>query len=65
MSGVDSRIAINRTGAQRLLGSGDMIYADINNEKGTHAQAAYVTDAEIDRVIQFCKAQWEYTPESE
>ena len=63
MSGVDSRIAINRTGAQRLLGSGDMIYADINSGTGTHAQAAYVTEADIDRVIRFCRSQWEYAPD--
>ncbi len=63
MSGVDSRIAINRTGAQRLLGSGDMIYADVNSGKGTHAQAALVTDEEIDRVIRFCNSQLEYQPE--
>ena len=60
MSGVESRIAINQTGAQRLLGEGDMIYADINSEKGTHAQAALITDAEIDRVIRFCNSQLEY-----
>ena len=65
MSGVDSRIAINRTGAQRLLGSGDMIYADINSGKGTHAQAALVTDEEIDRVIRFCNSQLEYRPDDE
>lgn len=63
MSGVDSRIAINRTGAQKLLGSGDMIYANINSQKGTHAQAAFVLDSDIDHVIQFCKTQWEYSPE--
>lgn len=57
MSGADSKIAINRTGAQRLLGEGDMIYADIRSEKGTHAQAALITDAEIDRVIRFCQEQ--------
>ena len=60
MSGVESRIAINQTGAQRLLGEGDMIYADINREKGTHAQAALITDAEIDRVIRFCNGQLEF-----
>lgn len=60
MSGVDSKIAINRTGAQRLLGEGDMIYANINSEQGTHAQAALVTDAEIDRVIKFCNGQIEF-----
>ena len=64
MSGVDSKIAINRTGAQRLLGSGDMIYADVNSEKGTHAQAAYVTDSDIDKIISHCKKQWEYIPEN-
>jgi S-DNA-T family DNA segregation ATPase FtsK/SpoIIIE len=60
MSGVESRIAINQTGAQRLLGEGDMIYADINSEKGTHAQAALITDAEIDRVIRFCNGQMDF-----
>ena len=60
MSGVESKIAINRTGAQRLLGEGDMIYADITSEKGTHAQAALITDAEIDRVIRFCNSQLDY-----
>jgi len=57
MTGVDSKIAINRTGAQRLLGEGDMIYANINSEKGTHAQAALITDAEIDQIIKFCNSQ--------
>ena len=60
MSGVESRIAINRTGAQRLLGSGDMIFADINRETGSHGQAALITDAEIDRVIKFCNSQIEF-----
>ncbi len=60
MSGVESKIAINRTGAQRLLGEGDMIYADITSEKGTHAQAALITDAEIDRVLRFCNSQLDY-----
>ena len=60
MSGVESKIAINRTGAQRLLGSGDMIFADINQEKGSHGQAALITDAEIDRVIRFCNSQIEF-----
>ena len=60
MSGVESKIAINRTGAQRLLGSGDMIFADINREEGSHGQAALITDAEIDRVIKFCNSQLEF-----
>ena len=42
-----------------------MIHADINSEKGTHAQAALITDAEIDRVIRFCNSQWEYGTEEE
>ena len=62
---VDSRIAINRTGAQRLLGEGDMIYADISSGEGTHAQAALITDAEIDSVIRFCNGQIAYGSEQE
>ena len=65
MSGVDSRIAINRTGAQRLLGEGDMIYADVKEETGTHAQSALITDREIDRVIRFCNSQLEYGTEEQ
>ena len=60
MSGVESKIAINRTGAQRLLGSGDMIVADITQKTGSHGQAALITDAEIDRVIKLCNSQIEY-----
>lgn len=64
-TGTDSKIAINRTGAQRLLGSGDMIYVDTSSEKGTHAQAAYITDKEIDSVIKACNSQWEYRADDE
>lgn len=64
-TGVDSKIAINRTGAQRLLGEGDMIYADINSEQGTHAQAALITDEEIDRVIKYCNEQIDFGVEEE
>ena len=64
-SGTDSRIAISRTGAQRLLGEGDMIYADLKNETGTHAQAALITDEEIDRIIQFCNGQIDFGAEEQ
>jgi len=60
MSGLESRIAINRTGAQRLLGAGDMIIADVSRGTGSHGQAALITDAEIDRVIRYCNSQIEF-----
>ena len=53
MSGVDSKIAINRTGAQRLLGEGDMIFTRNRSDEGIHAQAAYVTEQEINKVVAF------------
>lgn len=62
-SDIDSRIAINQTGAQRLGGIGDCIYTDINSEGLIHAQAAYVTDFDIGRVVRFCQKQWEYSPD--
>lgn len=62
-SDIDSRIAINQTGAQRLGGIGDCIYTDINSEGLIHAQAAYVTDFDIGRVVKKCQEQWAYSPE--
>ncbi len=49
----ESRIALNRTGAERLLGAGDMIFTKNTGDVGVHAQAAYVSEMEINRVVEF------------
>jgi S-DNA-T family DNA segregation ATPase FtsK/SpoIIIE len=50
-SGIDSRVILDTTGAESLLGRGDMLF--LNPEVGNpiRAQGIYVTDMEIERVI--------------
>ncbi|MFN2119855.1 MAG: DNA translocase FtsK [Anaerolineales bacterium] len=52
-SGVDSRVVLDMTGAETLLGRGDMLF--LNPEVGNplRAQGALVTDMEIERLIDF------------
>ena len=52
----ESKTIIDRTGAERLLGSGDMLYSSAVNSFPVHAQAAYVSEGEIDSVIAYVKA---------
>ena len=51
----ESKIILNRTGAERLLGQGDMIFTRNDSGDGIHAQAAYVSDEEINKVIGFLR----------
>ena len=52
-SGVDSRVILDVTGAETLLGRGDMLF--LNPEMGNplRAQGALVTDMEIERLIDY------------
>jgi S-DNA-T family DNA segregation ATPase FtsK/SpoIIIE len=52
-SGVDSRVILDTGGAETLLGRGDMLF--LNPEVGSpiRAQGVMVTDAEIERIIDF------------
>ena len=53
----ESKIVLNRTGAERLLGQGDMIFTRNDSGEGIHAQAAYVSDDEINQVIKFLQKE--------
>ncbi|HEY3475636.1 MAG TPA: DNA translocase FtsK [Anaerolineales bacterium] len=59
-SGVDSRVILDTTGADSLLGRGDMLF--LNPEVGTpiRAQGVMITDMEIERLI----AHWQKTVEA-
>ena len=52
-SGIDSRVILDSTGAETLLGHGDMLF--LNPEVGNpiRAQGVWVTDQEIERIITF------------
>ena len=52
-SGIDSRVILDSTGAESLLGRGDMLF--LNPEVGNpiRAQGVWVTDQEVERIIAF------------
>ncbi|OLC21123.1 MAG: hypothetical protein AUH33_02430 [Chloroflexi bacterium 13_1_40CM_68_21] len=56
-SAVDSRTIIDMTGAEKLLGRGDMLWMAPDSAKPVRAQGAFVSDAEIDVVIRHWKQQ--------
>lgn len=52
----ESKTILDRTGAERLLGNGDMLFSSADAAVPIHAQAAYITGEEVDRVVEnICK----------
>lgn len=51
-SGTDSRIILDSTGAEKLLGKGDMLYHPIGASQNLRVQCALVTDKEVERIKQ-------------
>jgi S-DNA-T family DNA segregation ATPase FtsK/SpoIIIE len=64
-SGVDSRTILDTTGAEDLLGRGDMLYQPIDAPRAVRLQGVLVTDPEIEGVARHWKAQGpaQYRPE--
>jgi S-DNA-T family DNA segregation ATPase FtsK/SpoIIIE len=64
-SGVDSRTILDTTGAEDLLGRGDMLYQPIDAPRAVRLQGVLVTDGEIDDVATHWKVQGgpQYRPE--
>ncbi len=52
-SKMDSRVVLDESGAERLLGSGDMLYLAPSTSHLTRAQGTYVSDDEINAIIDF------------
>ncbi len=52
-SKMDSRVVLDESGAERLLGSGDMLYLAPGTSHVTRAQGTYVSDDEINAVIDY------------
>lgn len=55
-SGVDSRIILDTTGAEKLLGRGDMLFHPNGAAAATRVQAAFVSDEEVERVMAHFRA---------
>jgi S-DNA-T family DNA segregation ATPase FtsK/SpoIIIE len=60
-SGVDSRVILDSGGAETLLGRGDMLFLNPEVGNPTRAQGVIVTDAEIERLIDYWQKNWEDT----
>jgi S-DNA-T family DNA segregation ATPase FtsK/SpoIIIE len=56
-SKVDSRTILDQLGAEKLLGSGDMLFIPPGTSKLTRIHGAYVSDKEIHRIVDFIKKQ--------
>ncbi len=56
-SGVDSRVVIDETGAEKLLGRGDMLYLPVDASRPLRLQGVFVSDRELEAIIAFWKAQ--------
>jgi S-DNA-T family DNA segregation ATPase FtsK/SpoIIIE len=58
-SGVDSRTIIDGNGAEKLLGRGDMLYLPMGENKPIRVQGAFISDQEVERVVEFVTDQQE------
>ena len=54
-SQVDSRTILDSAGAEKLLGRGDMLYNPVGSAKPTRVQGCFVSDSEVERVVDFVK----------
>ncbi|MFC3040353.1 DNA translocase FtsK [Virgibacillus xinjiangensis] len=53
-SATDSRTILDTGGAEKLLGRGDMLYMPVGNSKPTRVQGAFLSDEEVERVVDHC-----------
>jgi S-DNA-T family DNA segregation ATPase FtsK/SpoIIIE len=58
-SSVESRIMLDEGGAEKLLGNGDLLYNPISVGKPVRVQGAFISDKEIENVVNFIKKQGE------
>ncbi|HPO83274.1 MAG TPA: DNA translocase FtsK [Coprothermobacter proteolyticus] len=56
-SQVDSRVILDVTGAERLIGAGDFLYSNPAVMKPIRGQAPFISDVEIMRVVEYWKSQ--------
>ena len=60
-SQVDSRTILDMVGAEKLLGKGDMLYYPSGAPKPIRVQGAYISDKEVEKIVDFLKAEGEVT----
>ena len=58
-SQIDSRTILDMAGAEKLLGKGDMLYYPVGESKPIRLQGAFVSDKEVEAIVEFIKGQAE------
>ena len=58
-SGIDSRVILDYTGAESLLGRGDMLFLNPEVGNPVRAQGVMITDMEIERIISHWQKNWD------
>ncbi len=56
-SGIDSRTILDMSGAEKLLGRGDMLYKPMSENIPERIQGCFISDEEIARLIKYCSKQ--------
>ena len=58
-SQVDSRTILDSSGAEKLLGRGDMLYAPVGENKPLRVQGCFISEEEVESVVEFIKRDHE------
>jgi len=56
-SQVDSRTILDMSGAEKLLGKGDMLFFPVGASKPIRIQGAYISEEEVEKLVDYCKKQ--------
>lgn len=56
-SGIDSRTILDLTGAERLVGRGDMLFLPVDSHRPIRVQGCFVSEEETNRLVEYLKAQ--------
>lgn len=60
-SQIDSRTILDATGAERLVGNGDMLYSPVEASQPFRIQGSFISSSEVKKVVNFIKEQGEPT----
>lgn len=56
-SGIDSRTILDMTGAEKLLGRGDMLFLPMGESTPTRIQGAWITEEEVKKIVDYTISQ--------
>jgi len=55
----DSRVILDQSGAEKLVGQGDGLFLPMGSNKSLRIQGAFISEHEIREVVQHCRDQWD------